>query len=157
MCGNRLYPDCLNPEDCESKSSNWVKVTERFKDSATKHHEKIIQKMNYLIPSGEHAEQRMSAEQRMISSQDVRDVIEFGEAICSRRTSDGSIKLIISGYYKFGKTYLPLHVPLIRQWNENGEEVWIVKTVYNPIEEVWVDNFSRKVCFCGKRRFGGDL
>src|SRR5699024_5106469 len=97
MCENSLYPDCLNPEDCESKSSNWVKVTERFKDSATKHHERIIQKMNYLIPSGEHAEQSMSANERMVSSEDVKDVIEFGEAISSRRASDGSIKLIVSG------------------------------------------------------------
>lgn len=138
--------NCLNKELCNKKHNSWKRNNQRHLQKYEDMFEEIRCEGGQLITLSNHCLYRLN--DRYISIDEIKQVIENGWVVDFNK--DGSF--IVLGYYKLLNKYQPLHVVL-----KPEKRMWLIKTLYNPVKELWGDNYDQKICFCGKRRFGEEI
>lgn len=127
-------------EICKIKNKKWLKTLDyRIKKGEEVFEKLDVDKLDYFRSAFE------ILRKELVSDEEIRQVLKNGWVIDARPDM-----ILILGYVKINKRYLPVHVKLKRTQHNVGVVDWHISQAYYPTEEVWGEEYKERKCFCIK-------
>lgn len=147
-----MIKECQATYTCRNRSKRWIDNQNKFQETNDKRFDKFLgiierEGVENTLDYSSHALYRMQ-ERLLISKEEINEILDLGWVVEGRPNGE----LIILVYFKRNSRMFPLHIVITPE-----SDYYVIKTVYNPLKEIWSDDLSTKICFCGNKRFGNNI